>query len=625
MNPDETVRRLSAILFSDIVGYTARMAESEELGLRLRERHRTILSRLAPRYRGEIVDENGDELVLAFPSATDAVNCALAAQGELREDAELRLRIGIHLGDVVFEGGRAYGDGVNLASRIRPLAEPGGVCISEPVYDSVKNQANVAATSLGKQQLKNVARPIEVFAATGEAGPAAAVPSAERGAADRPRRRLRTVLATSVAVVAALALGMWAIWPLPLGWIVDLAGVGALPVNPPLPGKPSIVVLPFVNMSGDPEQEYFSDGFTEDLTTDLSRAGDVFVIARNSAFTYKGRAVDVQEVGRELGVRYVLEGSVRKATDRLRISAQLIDATTGYHLWSDRFDGDPGDLFALQAKFTTEILLALQVEIQEAELQRIRSKRPEELTAYETVLRASSHFSRFTKADHREARRLLEDALDLDPNYGRAWSLLGVTYTFEFGMGWSFDAALLDRAEELARRSLELDSSLSSSYITLANVMFWRGRIDEAIAMAERALALNPNSAGCYGILGASQAAAGRMVAALGSLRRGIRLDPLAVSPAWVGLAYVNLRAGRTEQGIELLERVRAANADMVLARIALAGYYESVGRHDEAIVVAQEILRVNPDLTVEQALTRAPPGFDRNEFAENPRSAGLP
>ncbi len=378
-------------------------------------------------------------------------------------------------------------------------------------------------------------------------------------------------------------------------------------------------------MSDDPEQEYFSDGITEDLTTDLSRAADVFVIARNSAFTYKGRAVDVQEVGRELGVRYVLEGSVRKATDRLRITAQLVDATTGYHLWSDRFDGDPGDLFALQAEFTTEILLALQVEIQEAELQRIRSKRPEELTAYETLLRANSHLSKFTKADHREARRLFEDALDLDPNYGRAWSLLGATYAFEFGMGWSFDAALLDRAEQLARRSLEFDSSLSGSYTTLANVMFWRGRIDESIAMAERALALNPNSAGCYGILGAAQAAAGRMVAALGSLRRGIRLDPLAVSPSWVGLAYVNLRAGRTEQGIELLERVRAANADMVLARIALAGYYESVSRHDEAIVVAQEILRVNPDLTVEQALTRMPPGFDGTEFAANLRSAGLP
>ncbi len=619
-----TERRLAAIMFTDIVGYTALMAESEQRGRGVRERHRTVLGPLAEQYSGQIVDENGDELVLSFASAVDAVNCALAVQTELRDDAELRLRIGIHLGDMVFEDGRIYGDGVNVASRIRPLAEPGGVCISEPVYDSVKNQANVAATSLGKQQLKNVARPMEVFAATGEAGPAAA-PSAERGAADSPRRRLRMVVATPVAVVAALALGMWAIWPRPLGWIVDLAGIGALPVNPPLPGKPSIVVLPFTNMSDDPEQEYFSDGITEDLTTDLSRAADVFVIARNSAFTYKGRAVDVQEVGRELGVRYVLEGSVRKATDRLRITAQLVDATTGYHLWSDRFDGDPGDLFALQAKFTTEVLLALRVEIQEAELQRIRSKRPAELTAYETLLRASSYFSKFTKADHREARRLLEDALDLDPNYGRAWSLLGATYAFEFGMGWSFDAALLDRAEELARRSLEFDSSLSGSYTTLANVMFWRGRIDEAIAMAERALALNPNSAGCYGILGAAQAADGRMVAALGSLRRGIRLDPLAVSPSWVGLAYVNLRAGRTEQGIELLERVRAANADMVLARIALAGYYESVSRHDEAIVVAQEILRVNPDLTVEQALTRMPPGFDGTEFAANLRSAGLP
>ena len=348
MDPGRSERRLAAIMFTDIVGYTALMAESEEKGLAARERHRALLAPFAHHHHGQIEDENGDELVLSFPSALDAVNCALAVQTELRGDAELQLRIGVHLGDVVFEGGRVYGDGVNLASRIRPFAEPGGICVSEQVYDSVKNQPNVKATSLGEQELKNVARPVEVFALGSGAT-----------STPRPGRRRRLFQRTLVSVGAAFAIAgiaVWATWPKPLAFVLDQAGLLGISENPPLPDKPSIVVLPFDNLSDDPAQDFFADGLVEDLTTDLSRLSYLFVIARNSAFTYKGKPIDVKQVGRELGVRYVLEGSVRRADDRIRVNAQLVDASTGNHIWAERYDRELAGFFSIQSEIIEEIL-----------------------------------------------------------------------------------------------------------------------------------------------------------------------------------------------------------------------------------------------------------------------------
>jgi adenylate cyclase len=364
-----TERKLAAIMFTDIVGYTAAMAESEQRGRRLRERHRELVRPLAGQYRGEVVDENGDELVLCFPSALDAVHCALAIQAELADDPELRLRIGINSGDVVFEGERVYGDGVNVASRIRPLAEPGGVCISDEVQHSIRNQPEIDATPLGEHELKNVGRPVAVYGVTGKVEPPQPAAGREEPAAE----------------------------DLPLPGMDDLTVPG-------FGGAPAIAVLPFDNLSGDPEQEYFADGLAEDLITRLSSARWLPVISRNSSFAYKGAPVDVKRVSRELAVRYVVEGSVRKDADRVRVSVQLIDATTGHHIWASTYDRRLRDIFAVQDEISDAIIGEIPSALGRAERRRAATKAPDSLDAWESLQMAIWHYCRFNRTQNMEAR-----------------------------------------------------------------------------------------------------------------------------------------------------------------------------------------------------------------------------
>ncbi|MDH3227791.1 MAG: tetratricopeptide repeat protein, partial [Thermoleophilia bacterium] len=445
---------------------------------------------------------------------------------------------------------------------------------------------------------------------------------------DKRPRRLRAALVATAAVLLLLALGLWASWPRPLGLLIDLAGVSGPPVDPALPDEPSIVVLPFANMSGDPKQEYFSDGITEDLTTDLSRVPGLFVIARNSAFTYKGGAVPVETVGRELGVRYVLEGSVRKAGERVRITAQLIDASTAFHLWSQRYDRDLADIFSLQAEISEEILVALQVEIREAELQRIRRKPTRDRSAYDAFLRAQFHFWAFTREDNAQARRLAQSAIELDPSYAEAYALLGGTYNAEYSSLWNLDPSLLDRAEELARRALELDPSVARGYAALVVVNLFRGRSEEAVAAAERAIELAPNWDSPHFLLAAALARQGRFLPAAQAMNRAMRLNPRPPAIYLMMMGSVNLRAGREREAVQMWERARAANPDLIWARLALASHYEERGRHEEARAAVEEILRVNPDLTAKQAAAltseRTGSGY-RAEIEKRLRSAGLP
>ena len=613
------------------MGYTAQMAQSEEVGLRLRVRHRAVFGPLARRYRGEIVDENGDELVLAFPSAVDAVNCALAVQADLRDDAELRLRIGIHLGDVIFEGGRVYGDGVNVASRIRPLAEPGGICVSEPVHDSVKNQPNVSASSLGPQTLKNVARPMEAFRVEGPAGPAPAVAVEEMQGTSRLVRRLRTALVAIAVTASVMALALWASWPRPLGLLIDLTGVSGPPVNPPLPDKPSIAVLPFANMSADPEQEYFSDGITEDLTTALAGNPYLFVISRNSAFTYKGKVVKIEDVGRELGVRYVLEGSVRKAGERVRITAQLIDATTGGHLWSQRYDRDLSDIFAVQSEMAEAILGAVGVEIEAAEGQRLARKPTENLSAVDALWKGEYLLDQLSRKGNEEAVRLFERAIELDPSFAIAHALLGQAYYLQRSTGWSSDPNLIDRAEELGRRAIELDPSEPFGHETIAWVNVFRGNSAEAIAAAERAIECAPNFQYAHAARGIALLQEGRFIEATRSIRKALRLNPRASTGLLGMVAVVNYGAGRTDEAVEMWEQIRDASPDLINPRISLAAYYEREGQHDRASAVVEEILRVRADFTAQDAIDLLP-GAERvlgpEEFArftDALRKAGLP
>ena len=464
--------------------------------------------------------------------------------------------------------------------------------------------------------------------------PAAAGDEKEADSADSdgfPIVTWRKAILGSLLVVAIAGAGLWASWPRPLGLLIDLAGVSAPPVDPPLPAEPSIAVLPFANMSGDPEQEYFSDGITEDLTTELARSRYLFVISRNSAFTYKGKAVKIEDVGRELGVRYVLEGSVRKAGGRVRITAQLIDATTGGHLWSGRYDRDLSDIFAVQSEIAEQILGAVDVEIGAAESRRLARKPSESLTAVDAFWRGLYHIQRSTREDNQEARRLFEHAIELDPGYAGAHALLGSTYATELANGWSSDETLRDRAEELARRAIALDDTNPVGHMTMAWVHLNRGNSGEAIAAADRVLQLAPNWSFAHAARGLALLQQAQFLEASRSVRRALRLNPRAPTGLRMSLAQVNFAAGRRVEAVAQLEHLRKANPDHIASRVVLAAHYEREGRHGQASTAVGEILRVNPDFDVDRAEAMFPNAeqvFGTQEFAEIVdalRTAGLP
>jgi adenylate cyclase len=634
MPADEVERKLAAILSADVVGYSRLMAEDENETVRRLGAYRTEVTNLVGEHRGRVVDFTGDNFLAEFPTATDAVECAVEIQrvvsarnAPLPPERKMEFRVGIHMGEVRVEEDRLYGDGVNIAARLEGLAERGGICISATVHDQVRNKLDATYQDLGDQTVKNIPDQVRAYRVEPRAWqpePRVEAPPAKRS------RRFRTALLATGAVVLLVGVGLWTSWPCPLGLLVDALGVSGPPIDPSLPNKPSIVVLPFQNMSDDPKQEYVSDGITEDLTTELSRHPYLFVISRNSAYMYKGKRVTVEQVGRELGVRYVVEGSVRKSNDRLRITAQLIDATTGGHIWSERYDRDLSDIFALQSEISERIQAAVDVEIQEAEAQRLQKKPTESLTALDAYWKGGHHFLRVTREDNEKARRLFERAIELDPSYAMAYATLGSTYMSEFSQGWSSDATLLDRAEELARRAIALDPSVPNGHNALAFVHFYRGKSAEALSAAERAIELAPNFDFAHAMRGMVLAQEGRLLEATRSIRQALRLNPRAPTAMLLSVAYVNIAVGRREEALKLLERVRTANPDNVISRVALAVLYEQAGRHDDATATAREALRTVPDLTAEKAIELIP-GLEQiisaEEFAQyagHLRKAGL-
>jgi adenylate cyclase len=622
-------RKLAAILSADVVGYSRLMAEDEDATVRTVTVYREQIATLIREHRGRVVDSPGDNLLAEFPTATDAVQGAVEIQAILKvrnaplpADRRMEFRIGIHMGEVRVEEDRLYGDGVNIAARLEGLAEEGGICISATVHDQVRNKLDATYQDLGDQTVKNI--PDQVRAYRVEPRAWQPEPTVEATPASRSRR-LRTPLLATGALVLLVGVGLWASWPRPLGLLIDALGVSGPPVNPPLPDKPSIVVLPFTNISGDPEQEYFSDGITEELITDLAGVPELFVISRNSAFTYKGRPVKVREVGRELGVGYVLEGTVRKAGGRVRITAQLIDTTSGFHLWSESYDRELSDIFALQSEISQKILVALKLEMRDAEIKRIIQRSSRDPKAHDAFLKGLHHYQRFTREDNLEARYLFEQAVEQDPDFAAALATLGVTYYLEYSFGWNLDPTLMQRAARLAERSLALNQPTPGAYSLSSLINLSEGRVSEAVTAAERAVDLSPSLDFSRLTLALALREQGRFVAALESVAQALRLNPKARSGTLYVAASVNFGAGRSERAVELWEQARAANPDMILARIPLAALYESEGRHEEARTLAQEILRVNPDLTANSATLLAGGGFDTDDAREHLRSAGLP
>ena len=591
--PDKTKvpRRLAAILAADIAGYSALMGADEADTVRNLKEHQTVVLPMIKEHGGRIIDTAGDGILAEFSSVVSAAECAVAIQrtmaernADVEEARRMRFRIGINQGDVVFDDTRVYGDGVNVAARLENLAEPGGICISRKVYEDISGKMQLAFVDLGEQQLKNIAQPIRAYRVSGD-----------QLAAARP---------TAKPTLA-------------------------------LPDKPSIAVLPFTNLSGDPEQEYFTDGMVEDIITGLSRFRWLFVIARNSSFTYKGRAVDVRQVGRELGVRYLLEGSVRKSANRVRIAGQLIDASSGMHLWADRFDGAHEDVFELQDQLTASVVGAIAPRLEQAEIERARRKPTESLDAYDFYLRGLANWYKWTMEGTDEALRLFYRAIERDPDFAAAYAAAADCFTRRKAFGW-----IIDREQEaaeairLARCAVQLGKDDANVLCFAGYALVYVAReLDVGAAFLERSLLINPNLAMGWYWSGWVKVWLGEPDRAIEHFAHAMRLNPIdpgLFAFMQAGTAYAHFYAGRHDEALAWAKKALREQPDHAVNPVALrlaAASCALAGRDEEAKRLIARLLEIDPALRMSTLKNLRPPTRlpDPKKFADALRKAGLP
>ena len=578
-----TQRRLAAILAADVAGYSRLMGNDEEGTLAaLKASHREVIDPKVAEHRGRIVNSPGDSVLVEFASAVDATHCAVEIQKEMAErnsvipeDRRVEFRIGINVGDVIVDGkGDIYGDGVNIAARVESLARPGAICLSDEAYKQIKGKVAIDVSDMGEQQLKNILQPVRIYG-------------------------------------------------------IRFGEAPALPI----PDKPSIAVLPFENLSGDPKQEYFADGVSEDIMTELSRFSDLFVIARNSSFKYKGKIVDLRQVGRELGVRYVLEGSIRRGGDRIRISAQLIDSGTGTHRWAERYDRELMDLFQIQDEVARTIAAILAAHVNKAEAERTLLKPPAAWQAYDHYMRAAAAWASFQSSwkleNLVEARRHLADSLRIDPKYARAYSLMASTHRAAWLNPLNdeyLNPSALDRAIALARTAIELDPNLPEAYAELAYTIIRKRNFDAAAAAAERAIALNPNFVDyrIAQVLFSVRAPAGAIEIA----KAQMRLDPFHphFAPLMVGVAHYLLK--QYEQAQRWLREASGRAPNHQYGHAFLAATYAQLGQLEDARAETAEVLRLNPKYTIggtQKQVSNFKRAEDMEHLVDGLRKAGLP
>jgi TolB-like protein/class 3 adenylate cyclase len=551
-------RRLAAILAADVAGYSRLMGADEEGTLAaMKALRRELADPKIKEHRGRVVKTTGDGLLIEFASVVDAVRCAVEVQREMAKrnvavpiDRRIEFRMGINLGDIIADGPDLYGDGVNVAARLEALAEPGGICVSRAARDQVRDKLDLTFEDRGDQQVKNIARPVRVYR-------------------------------------------------------IPITGKAPTRGPLPLPDKPSIAVLPFANMSGDPEQEYFADGMVEEIITALSRIRWLFVIARNSSFTYKGQAVDVKQVSRELGVRYVLEGSVRKGGNRARITAQLIDATTGAHLWADRFDGLLEDIFELQDKIAISVAGVIEPALRQSEIERARRKRPDSLDAYDLYLRALPYAFTPMPEDADQALPLLAKAIELEPEFAAAHAILAWCHEARYLRGGMLEETRL-AALRHARQAIAAGSDDAVALATGGFVIAVCARdYETAITAFERSFALSSSSALALGFSSIVRAWKGDDAIAVEEANRALRLspfDPLIYLP-YVGLAYAHFAAGRFEETVSAASLATQSNPRFTVPLILHAAALGFLERSEDAKPVVQRLLELQPSLTVATAI----------------------
>ena len=638
-------RKLVAIVAADVVGYS-RLMGADEAGThtRLKNLREQVIEPQIATYHGRIVKLMGDGILAEFPSVVDALACSVEVQRavatrntDTTDDQHIVFRIGINLGDVIVEGDDLYGDGVNIAARLEPLAEPGGICISQAACDFVGNKLPLDYKDMGKQHVKNIAEPVRAYRVdvptdavmpTGSGIEPSQVSAIETQTAQKTPAKTWRRVGLAAAIVILLGVGA-VLWYQPWVTWVDAASEARMAF--PLPSKPSIAVLPFMNLSDDPEQEYFADGLSNDIMTDLSKFSTLFVVAANSTFRYKGKPVKVQQVAEDLGVRYVLEGSVQRLGDTLRINAQLIDALSGRHVWAERYDREARDLFAIQNEITRNVVGIIyplaegRGKLQKAELERIQQTAPEHLKAYDYFLQAMRYIDAGNKEDNERSKEMFKKALELDPGLGRAWGKHTWNYLADYWNGWSDDPqASLAQAMEIAKKGIAVDPNEGWTHYGLGLAYMIQKQHDLALQEFEKAVALNPNDASLIIDHGWCLTWAGRPNEGLPLMKKAMRLNPYHPDWYWSVLWLAHFMAGQYEEALSILEKLSKPWAK-VYRRFAVT--YAMLDRMDEAQAAMAKYRELEPQNTVEQAAATMP--FKRPEDLERYlnalRKAGMP
>jgi adenylate cyclase len=605
MNEERAKRKLSGILSADAVGYSRLMQEDEAATIRTLEDSKSLMRKLIEQFKGIVVDAPGDNLLAEFGSVVDATECAVKIQQELKtknaelpDNRKMPFRIGVNLGDVVEESDRIYGDGVNIAARLEGLADPGGICISRTAYDHLKNKLELGYEYLGEHSVKNIAEPVRVYRVLMEPEAAGKVIGEKRFLGKISRRAAIATIITLIIVAGSLA--GWAVY-LYQSKRIEPASLDKMAYQ--LPDKPSIAVLPFNNLSGNPEQEYFSDGITEDIITALSKHPNLFVIARNSTFTYKGKPVKVQKVAEDLGVRYVLEGSIQKAGQKVRVTTQFIDALKGYHIWSERYDREMKDIFALQDEITLKVLKALDVRLIRGEPGKVLGSGIDSLEVYIKGLQARNYLYQWNREGIIESRKLTEEIIKIAPQYATAYQgLAGVNMMEVFlGMSQSPRESLM-KAIELCKKAISLDDSLPGAHGLLGFLYVQIRQYDKGIAECEKALELAPNSADAHSFMAQGLNYAGRPEEAIAHNDKAFRLNPTgAPTYYYSGASFSYFLTGRYEDSIKVCKEALERWPNNALAHARLAIAYMALGREEEARNAAQELLRIDPKFSAQK------------------------